>query len=141
MFFVIINSLCRFMPSEELTFDTKEVGKGKAVSKTEVRLGKPGSFGDVFSAVHCEITPVAVKKLKYPNNAADLASYDAARASFALFVDEVSFAFSLNHPNIVRTLGGVVDAAFEPPCCIVMERLGKSLAEVTCASCTSAACV
>jgi serine/threonine protein kinase len=51
-------------------------------------------------------------------------------AYFAAFVREVTFAFSLKHPNIVRTLGGVVDPEEEPPCWIVMERLDVSLAEV-----------
>jgi len=117
-----------FMRSEELNMEYKEIKKGQPPK--EVRLGKPGSFGDVISALHCGVTPVAVKKLRAPSSADDVASSDLARASFAAFVSEVSFAFALNHPNIVRTLGGVVDALEEPPCWIVMERLQRSLAEV-----------
>jgi hypothetical protein len=89
------------MRSEELQFDTKEVGKGRNKSEIQVRLGKSGSFGDVFSASHCQSTPVAVKKLKFPSNIQELSSSDTARAAFAAFVAEVSFAHSLNHPNIV----------------------------------------
>jgi hypothetical protein len=118
---------CWFMKAEELKMDYIEVKKGKL---REVRLGKAGSFGDVFSALHCGL-PVAVKKLRAPGTADELQSADpsAALASFAAFVTEISFSFSLNHPNIVRTLGGVVDAQEEPPCWIVMERLQHSLAE------------
>jgi len=125
------NSQCRCMRSDELEFDLQEVGKGKNKLKMPVRLGKSGSFGDVFSASHCQNTPVAVKKLKFPASADQLTSSDPARAAFAAFVAEVSFASSLNHPNIVRTLGGVVDPDSQPFCWIVMERLEKSLAEVT----------
>jgi serine/threonine protein kinase len=117
-----------FMRAEELKMEYKEIKKGQPAK--EIRLGKSGSFGDVFSAVHCGATLVAVKKLRYPGKAEELASSDVARVSFAAFVAEVSFAFSLNHPNIVRTIGGVVDALEEPPCWIVMERLQRSLAEM-----------
>ncbi len=125
-----------FMPSETIVIDKREVGRSRELQA--VRLGKHGTFGDVYSAMHCNDTPVAVKKLKSPISAHDLASSDTARASFAAFVAEVSFAFSLKHPNIVRTLGGVVDALEEPPCWIVMERLEKSLAEVRSTSCAAA---
>ena len=118
------------MRSDELEFDLKEVGRGKNKLKMPVAF-KSGSFGDVYSASHCRSTPVAVKKLKVPGSADELASSDAARAAFAAFVAEVSFASSLNHPNIVRTLGGVVDPDSQPFCWIVMERLEKPLAEVT----------
>jgi hypothetical protein len=118
-----------FIRSEAIEIDKKEVGKKK--EKQAVRLGKPGSFGDVYSAMYCNDTPVAVKKLKFPTSARDMASSDVARASFAAFVAEVSFAFSLKHPNIVCTFGGVVDASEEPPCWIVMEKLERSMAEVT----------
>ena len=120
---------CRwFIRSETLSFDKKEAGRSRDLQN--VRLGKPGSFGDVYSAIYCNETPVAVKKLKSPISDRDLASSETARASFASFVTEVSFAFSLKHPNIVRTFGGVVDALEDPPCWIVMERLDVSLAEV-----------
>ena len=117
-------SCCWTMRVKELQMDKKEQ------SSREVRLGKPGSFGDVFSGWHCG-TPVAVKKLRSPCSAEELASSNLdARASFAAFVTEVSFAFVLKHPNIVRTLGGIVDPQEEPPCWIVMERLQCSLADV-----------
>jgi hypothetical protein len=116
------------MRSDELAFDYREVKKGQPAK--EIRLGKPGSFGDVFSATHCDRTLVAVKKLKIPTKTNDLVSSASAAAAFAAFVKEVSFAFSLKHPNIVRTLGGVVDHQEEPPCWIIMERLNMSLAEV-----------
>jgi hypothetical protein len=117
-----------FMRSETITIDKEEVGRDGELQP--VRLGKHGTFGDVYAAMYCNHTPVAVKKLKFPISAHDMASSDAAPASFAAFVAEVSFAFSLKHPNIVRTLGGVVDEKAKPPCWIVMERLEKSLAEV-----------
>jgi hypothetical protein len=117
-------SCCWAMNSKELQMEKKEQ------SSKEVRLGKPGSFGDVFSGWHCG-TPVAVKKLRSPCSAEELASSDLdARASFAAFVTEVSFTFSLKHPNIVRTLGGVVDPREDPPCWIVMERLQSSLTDL-----------
>ena len=117
-------SCCWAMRSKELQMEKKEQ------SSKEVRLGKPGSFGDVFSGWHFG-TPVAVKKLRSPCSAMELASSDLdARASFAAFVTEVSFAFSLKHPNIVRTLGGVVDPREDPPCWIVMERLQSSLTDL-----------
>jgi hypothetical protein len=118
-----------FMRSDELVFDYREVKKGQPAK--EIRLGKPGSFGDVFSATHCDRAQVAVKKLKIPTKASDVAASAPAAVAFAAFVREVSFAFSLKHPNIVRTLGGVVDCQEEPPCWIIMERLSLSLAEVT----------
>jgi serine/threonine protein kinase len=112
------------MRTKELQMDKK------GESANNVRLGQPGSFGDVYSAMHFG-TPVAVKKLRSPCSAQDLSSSKpAARAAFAAFVTEVSFAFSLKHPNIVRTLGGIVDAREEPPCWIVMERLQCSLADM-----------
>jgi hypothetical protein len=117
-----------FIRSETVSFDKKEVGRSRELQN--VRLGKSGSFGDVYSAIYCNDTPVAVKKLKSPISDRDLASSETARASFASFVTEVSFAVSLKHPNIVRTFGGVVDALEDPPCWIVMERLDVSLAEV-----------
>jgi hypothetical protein len=117
-------SCCWAMKSKELQMEKKEQ------SSKEVRLGKPGSFGDVFSGWHFG-TPVAVKKLRSPCSAEELASSDLdARASFAAFITEVSFAFSLKHPNIVRTLGGVVDPREDPPCWIVMERLQSSLTDL-----------
>ncbi len=120
------NALCRFIRSEELKFEYKEFKKGQPLK--ELRLGNPGSFGVVFAALHCG-SPVAVKKLKSPTGVDDLISSDAARASFSAFVLEVSFASSLHHPNIVRTLGGVVDPSEDFPCWIVMERLERTLLE------------
>jgi hypothetical protein len=135
-------SCCWYIRSDEISFDMKDVGRRK--ERQKVSLGKPGSFGDVYAAKHCRVDldcegkpaaanlnfdgmPVAVKKLRSPVSADDLASCPDA---FAAFVKEVTLAFSLNHPNIVRTFGGVVDPKEEPPCWIVMERLERSLAEV-----------
>ena len=137
----VCNALRRYMRSEEITFDTKWEGKAKDRKEINVRL-KSGSFGDVYAAVHCQGensgTAVAVKRLRSPGSAQELAATAAARAFFAAFVAEVSLAFCLNHPNIVRTLGGVVDTEYEPPCWIVMERLEQSLAEVPCCVCCRA---
>jgi hypothetical protein len=117
-----------FMRSKAIAIDKEEVGSDGELQP--VRLGKHGTFADVYAAVYCNDTPVAVKKLRSPISAHDVATSDTARASFAAFLAEVSFSYSLKHPNIVRTLGGVVDALAKPPCWIVMERLDTTLAEV-----------
>jgi hypothetical protein len=110
--------------SELLTFDQKEGKRGKIL---DVLLGS-GTFGDVYAATYCG-ERVVVKKMRNPAkcDAAHSASVSQALASF---VSEVSLACALNHPNIVHTVGGVVDEEEEPPCWIVMERLDQSLPKV-----------
>lgn len=110
--------------SEFLTVEQKKGKNGKMV---DVKLGS-GTFGDVFAAEYCGET-VVVKKMKNPMNrqAAESASGSQAVASF---LSEVSLACALNHPNIVHTMGGVVDEEEEPPCWLVMERLEQSLPTV-----------
>ena len=110
--------------SELLTFEQKEGKKGKFI---DVLLGD-GSFGDVYAATYCG-ERVVVKKMKNPKN------YDAAQSAsgsqaLASFLSEVSLACALNHPNIVQTIGGVVDEEEEPPCWVVMERLEQQLPKV-----------
>jgi hypothetical protein len=110
--------------SELLTFEQKESKKGKML---DVLLGG-GTFGDVYAATYLGES-VVVKKMKNPINceAAQTASGSQALASF---LSEVSLACALNHPNIVYTMGGVVDEDEEPPCWVVMERLDQSLPKV-----------
>ncbi len=110
--------------SELLTVEQKEGKKGKML---DVMLGA-GTFGDVFAAKYCGES-VVVKKMRNPMNceAAQTASGSQAVASF---LSEVYLACALNHPNIVHTMGGVVDEEEEPPCWVVMERLEQSLPKV-----------
>ena len=107
--------------SELLTIEQKEGKRGKMI---DVSLGD-GSFGDVYAATFCD-ERVVVKKMKNPKNSAATRSATGCQA-LASFFSEVSLACALNHPNIVHTLGGVVDEEEEPPCWIVMERLDKPL--------------
>ena len=109
--------------SELLNFEQKEGKKGKMI---DVVLGD-GTFGDVYAATYCG-ERVVVKKMKNPKKDAALTA--AGTQALASFLAEVSLACALNHPNIVHTMGGVVDEEEEPPCWIVMERLGQSLPKV-----------
>ena len=110
--------------SELLTIEQKEGKKGKMI---DVALGD-GTFGDVYAAMYCG-EHVVVKKMKNPKNA-DAARTPAGSQALESFSSEVSLACALNHPNIVHTLGGVVDEDEEPPCWIVMERLDFPLPRV-----------
>ena len=104
-----------------MTFELKEDRKSK------VWLGS-GTFGDVYAATYCGES-VVVKKMKSPINC-DAAQSASGSQALASFLNEVSLACALNHPNIVHTLGGVVEETEEPPCWIVMERLDRSLPKV-----------
>jgi hypothetical protein len=110
---------------ELLTIEQKEGKKGK---KMDVTLGD-GTFGVVYAATYCG-ERVVVKKMKNPQNA-DAAHTVTGSQALESFSCEVSLACALNHPNIVHTLGGVVDEEEEPPCWIVMERMDQSLAKVS----------
>jgi hypothetical protein len=107
--------------SSLLTFELKEDRKSK------VWLGS-GTFGDVYAATYCG-ERVIVKKMKCPINC-DAAQSASGSQALASFLSEVSLACALNHPNIVHTLGGVVEETKKPPCWIVMERLDQSLPKV-----------
>jgi protein kinase len=110
--------------SELVTIEQKEVKRGKMI---DVKLGG-GTFGDAYAATYCN-ERVVVKKMKNPPTRDD-AHTAAGSKALASFFSEVSVACALNHPNIVHTLGGVVEEEEEPPCWIVMERLDQPLPKV-----------
>ncbi len=107
--------------SELLAIEQKPGKKGKMI---DVLLGD-GTFGYVYAATYCN-ERVVVKKMKTPKSGA-AALTAAGSQALASFHSEVSLACALNHPNIVHTLGGVVDEEEEPPCWIVMELLDQPL--------------
>ena len=109
--------------SELVAIEQKEVKGGKM----DIKLGG-GTFGDAYAATYCN-ERVVVKKMKNPQTRDDALTAAGSQA-LASFFSEVSVACALNHPNIVHTLGGVVEEGLEPPLWIVMERLDQALPKV-----------
>lgn len=69
----------------------------------DVTLGD-GSFGNVHAATFCD-ERVVVKKMENLKNSVAARSATGCQV-LASFFSDVSPACALNHPNIVRTLGG-----------------------------------
>ena len=55
------------MRSKAIAIDKEDVGSDGELQP--VRLGKHGTFADVYAAVYCNDTPVAVKMLRCPISA------------------------------------------------------------------------